>query len=298
MISSNKFFLIILLLFLSATSNAQTLKVIPSEDSKKVNRNAKKGTSTVIFDSKVKNLVIDSGWDDVWIKPSDNLFVYMIDTGKDLEAGFEFSKRIFSLTCPEAAEYLLELDNLIPNQVLYYTVVLPEQYTSNLSLEYLFSGTAPYGIRIACGRRFGLYLSYQQGRIGKSGADISSVSEDCDVTRATELGFIRTGITGGLRIGILHKNKTSLYALVGGGYGEYGRQWENPLEISGSSYFFSDYIRGFEGELACQCVLFDWLTASIGTDMVIGDGKVSLDYQIGVGVNLNIDRIFRNRKIQ
>ena len=76
---------------------------------------------------------------------------------------------------------------------------------------------------------------------------------------------------------------------IGGGYGEYGRQWENPLEVNKSTLFYSDYIKGIEGEIACQCILDDWLSISLGTCMVVGNGNISVDYQVGVGLNLNFD---------
>lgn len=296
MISKNKIFLTGLFFILSFNANSQSLKVILSPDENKVNRNVKNGLSTIIFDSKVKGLIIDSGWADLWTKPSEDLFVYVIDTKKDIEDGFELSQRTFVLSSPKSSEYLLEIDEILPNQVLYYTVLLPEQYSQNLSCEYLYSRTAMYGIRLAYGKRYGFYLSYKWGQYKKSGSDISAVTKDYDVSLAKELGYIRTGITGGFRLGVLHKDLTNLYVLFGGGYGEYGRQWENLLEINNSSYFFSDYIVGFEGEIACQCILYDWLSISLGTNMIVGKGKVSIDYQIGVGINFNFDKLIYNRK--
>ena len=132
MILRNKIHLIGLLLVLTVNVSAQTLKVTLSPDERKVNRNTKNGVSTVVFDSKVKGLTIDNGTDDQWMKPSDNMYVYLIDTQKDLDRGHELSQRAFILNSPKSAEYLLEIDEILPNQVLYYTVVLPEQYSNNL----------------------------------------------------------------------------------------------------------------------------------------------------------------------
>ena len=93
MILRNKTFLIGLLLFLAVDVSAQSLKVTLSPDERKVNRNTKNGVSTVVFDSKVKGLSIDNGTDDQWMKPSDNMYVYLIDTQKDLTRGYELSQR-------------------------------------------------------------------------------------------------------------------------------------------------------------------------------------------------------------
>lgn len=295
MILRNKTFLIGLLLFLVVDVSAQSLKVTLSPDVRKVNRNTKNGVSTVVFDSKVKGLSIDNGTDDQWMKPSDNMYVYLIDTQKDLARGYELSQRTFILNSPKSAEYLLEIEEIQPNQVLYYTVVLPEQYPNNLSCEYIYSKTSKHGIRVSYGKRFGFFLSYKWGEYKKQGTDISTITQDYDITRANKLGYIRTAITGGLRLGVIRKDIASLYVLIGGGYGEYGRQWENPLEINNNTLFYSDYIKGFEGEIASQCVLYDWLSVSLGTNMVVGNGNISVDYQVGVGLNLNFDKILKKR---
>lgn len=295
MILRNKTFLIGLLLFLAVDVSAQSLKVTLSPDERKVNRNTKNGVSTVVFDSIVKGLSIDNGTDDQWMKPSDNMYVYLIDTQKDLTRGYELSQRTFILNSPKSSEYLLEIEEILPNQVLYYTVVLPEQYPNNLSCEYIYSKTTIHGIRVSYGKRFGFFLSYKWGEYKKQGTDISTITQDYDITRANKLGYIRTAITGGFRLGVMHKDNASLYVLIGGGYGEYGRQWENPLEVNKSTLFYSDYIKGFEGEIACQCILYDWLSISLGTCMVVGNGNISVDYQVGVGLNLNFDRFLKKR---
>lgn len=289
--------LFVFILFLSYDVSTQTLNVTLSPDDKKVNRNTNNGVATIIIDSKVKDLSVDNGTDDQWMKPSDDMYVYLIDTKKDLERGYELSQRCFVLNSPKSSEYLLEIDEILPNQVLYYTVMLSEQYTRNLTLEYLFSKTSMCGFRVSYGKRIGLYISYQCGKYNKTGSDISKVTQDYDVTMATELGYIKTNLTAGLRVGVLHKNRMNLYVLLGGGYGEYGRQWENLTEVDGNIFFYSDHIKGFSGELACQYVMNNWLCISIGTDLVIGKGNVSLDYQIGVGFNLDIDRSFRHKKV-
>ena len=285
-----------LFLLLMMDASAQTLKVTLSPDERKVDRNTKDGVSTVVFDSKVKGLVVDNGTDDQWMKPSDNMYVYLIDTQKDITRGYELSQRAFILNSPKSAEYLLEIDEILPNQVLYYTVVLPEQYPSSLSCEYIFTKTAMHGMRVSYGKRFGFFFSYKWGEYKKLGADISKISQDYDITHANELGYIRTAITGGLRLGVMHKDFASLYVLIGGGYGEYGRQWENPLEVNNNTLFYSDHIKGFEGEVACQCILCDWISVSLGTNMVTGNGNISVDYQVGVGLNFNFDKFLKKRK--
>lgn len=296
MILKNKVLIISIFSLFTINVCAQTLKVTLSPDERKVNRNTSNGLSTVVFDSKVKGLVIDNGTDDQWMKPSDNMYVYIIDTQKDLQRGYELSQRTFILNSPKSAECLLEIDEILPNQVLYYTVVLPEQYPNSLSCEYILSRTSIHGIRLSYGKRFGFFVSYKLGKYAKHGVDISTISTDYDISRAKKLGYIRMAVTGGFRMGVMRKEHVNLYVLIGGGYGEYGRQWENTLKIEDDIFFYSDYIRGFEGEISCQCVLCDWLSVSLGTNMVAGNGKITVDYQIGLGMHLNFDRLIKKRK--
>ncbi len=282
-------------LWIPAICIAQDLKVTLDPSSQKlIDRNTSDGVSTIVFDSKVKNLIINVNAEYELLQLSENYFVFRVDTKKDI-ANYGYCSRIFSLQSPKSTVHREQLE-IEPNSVYYYTVVLPEQYPHNLSFEYMYTPTAPYGVRIAYGQRIGFYLSYRWGEYKKTGINITSVLTDCDVTQAKELGYFRTAITAGLRLGVLNKTPANLYILLGGGYGEYGRQWENPLLIENNTYFYSDYIKGFEGEIACQCVLFDWTNISVGSNIIVGNGKISVDFQIGVGLNLNLGKLFNYKK--
>lgn len=296
MIFRNSFFFLIYALS-SLSLFGQELKVTLSSDNKKIDRNARNGVSTVIFDSRVKNLNIINQWDDELVKPSEHMFIYRIDTKKDLADGFELSQRVFLLNSPKSAEFVLDIDEIRPNQVLYYTVVLPDYYAWTMDLEYLFTKTAMHGFRLSFGKRFGVYFSYKWGDYKKAGTDIATVTEDYDVTRAKKLGYIRNAYTVGLRLGLVNKERLGLYLLLGGGYGDFGRQWQNPLEVNQNIYFYSDYIRGFNGDLALQVNLLKWFTFSVGADMLVGNGNLSMDYQIGLGVHMDMDKLFKRKRI-
>ncbi|MCM1224039.1 MAG: hypothetical protein NC548_57260, partial [Lachnospiraceae bacterium] len=169
------------------------------------------------------------------------------------------------------------------------------QYSNAATVEYLFTKSSMHALRASYGKRFGFYLCWKWGEYKKAGADIDNVKFNYNVTKASELGYIRNAYTAGFRFGAMNKNIVDLYLLLGGGYGEYGRQWKNPLEIESNIYFHSDYIKGFEGDLACQCVLFDWICISVGAGLLTGQGKISIDYQFGVGLNMNFDKIFKRK---
>lgn len=285
----------LLLSLLALPSYSQELKVKEGEFNK-VGINLEDSMAMVIFRSDVKGLTIENDANDS-LKVEDNNRVFYIDVGKEINNdGAEYCSRAFYFYCPKTSVYELQIEDIQPKQVSFYTIVLPDYYPPSLSAEYLYTKTSKHGIRLSFGKRFGFYVAYKWGDFNKAGADISMVNSDYDVTKSKKLGYIRNAITGGLRLGMLRKEKVCAYLLVGGGYGEYGRQWQNPLEINNNIYFYSDYIKGFDGEVSCQCVLFDWLCVSAGADMLMGKGKVSLDYQLGVGVNIPLDKLFKNKK--
>lgn len=307
MTSDFKYRIIVQLLFLlNASAYSQELKVTLDDNAKSIDRNASKGVSTIVFDSKVKDLEIEVNGACEMITPKDNFFVFRIDTkndsqdvlfqSSDIQVSPIIINRIFSLKSPKSNVYRLQMD-ISPNSMYYYTVILPEQYAKNFSAEYLFTKSSMHGIRVSYGKRLGLYLSYKWGDYKKAGSNIDNVAKDYDVTQSKKLGYIRTSFTGGLCIGVIHTDKMSLYALLGGGYGDYGRQWQNQTEIDNNIYFYSDYIKGFNGDLACQIIMFDWLCLSVGADVLFGKGKVSLDYQLGIGATLPLDKLFKIKKI-
>lgn len=274
---------------------AQTLQVELSPDKSKVDRSVQNGTATVFFDSNVDDLSIvctEEKPEEIIQKIGDKLWFVHINVKKDIdEDGVCY--RNFLLKSNESAECFLTTPEIGCNQVLYYTVVLPEQFPTSLTAEYLFAKTAKSAVRVSFGKRLGGYLSYKWGDYYKAGTDIGTITEDYDVSDAKALGYIRNSITAGIRIGLVNVPKKTfgfeLNLLVGAGYGEYGCQWENNFEVNRNIYFYSDYIKGFDAEIAVQSILFNWLVLSIGGEMIMGNGNIAFDYLIGLGLNIPIN---------
>lgn len=296
---NTKFLVALLLIIITAPLiSARDLRVTLSPDDRKVNRNTSDGVATIVFDSHVKGLTINDGTDDQWTQISENMFVFYVDTKRDLEREMEFSQRDFILHAPDCPEYLLEIKPIQPNAVLYYTVTIPDNYPLMLTAEYMYGLSSPYGVRISFGKRYGGYFSYRWGKYKKSGADIDNVTVNYDVKSAKEVGYIRTCITGGLNVGLLNRNWGQLFLYAGGGYGEYGRQWKNVVKVDGSRYFYSDYIRGVEAELGARLV-YSSVTLSVGADILSGHGKVSAEVQVGLGISLSsrvFDKLLRRKR--
>lgn len=272
--------------------NAQQLKVNLSPDNNKVNRDTRNGVATIVFESSIKALVIvnDDGDERVDLSNGQTLFL-ITPVSEEYIRELGHPTRRYLLRTPRTAEYLLETGEILPNTVTYYTVTMPNQFPLSLSAEYMFTKSSKYGIRLSFGKQFGGYVSYKWGQYKASGNNIADIHTDANLTNAEELGYIRQAITGGVRIGLFNKNigknYNGLYLLIGGGYGEYGRQWENPTQIVGNVYFYTDYMKGFNGEAAIQAMIYNWFTISAGADMLVSGGKVSVDYMIGVGLNFN-----------
>lgn len=120
----------------SGASYSQTLQVALSPDKTKVNRSAKNGVATIFFDSNIEDLRIvctDQNPNEQVTKDEndDSRWYVKIDVKKDLEE-YGFCERIFLLKCSASAEYQLTIDSIAPNQVLYYTVTLPNELEPKL----------------------------------------------------------------------------------------------------------------------------------------------------------------------
>lgn len=294
MTSSKKVVLMSMLIAASANVFAQDLRVTLSPDKRKIDRNADNGIATIVFDSKVKGLTINSGSDDTWTMPSDNMFVYLIDTKQDLKNGFEYSKRVFVLNSPESTEYILEIDEILPKQFFYYTIVLPKKYPVTLSAEWLLNLNTQKGIRISYGGQYGFYLGGTLGDYKPSGDNINKITSDCDLGYAKKVGHIRTTIFGGCRVGLFNNDKMITYGYIGIGYGEYGCQWENRTRLENSKYFYSDYMKGINTNLGIS-VIYNGFVYSFGGDMVFEKDKFRLDWQLGLGYSLNLNKRHRHK---
>lgn len=107
---------------------AQTLQVALSP-APKVNRTTSGGTATIFFDSSIEDLTIictEENPDEPITKINDHQWFVNIDVNKDLESD-GICYRNYLLKCSASAEYLLTTEEIAPNQVLYYTITLPNE---------------------------------------------------------------------------------------------------------------------------------------------------------------------------
>lgn len=271
----------------------QKMKLVANDKPTNLYRSENDETAQIIIKSRVKDLKVYTNFEATIIQPFDDEFILTIPVTSEM---IEYGENKGILTFQSKKYAKLEHMTIIqPNQRQYYNIYIPNKFPLSLSLEYIFSKSSKYGFRLSYGKQIGGFLEYHCGEYSKTGHSIESITEDYNVLKAKKKGYIRQSIIGGLKFGLLYKSiydtPIGIYTLVGGGYGEYGRQWENPTEIKDNIYFYSDYIKGFNGEVALLFTIGNWLNISYGTDVLFGKGQVSIDYRIGCGLNLNIDKM-------
>lgn len=287
----------ILLLCLSLSESwSQELRIREGK-SIRVFRDIKANHALIMFESSIEDLLIEfSPKDSIVHSTVGKRNYYIIET--DLFDGPPYyvpNDRTFYIKSYSSQETRLDIYDMQPKNVYCYTVVEPKKYPFVISAEYLFTKASICGLRVSAGRQFGGYFSYSWGRYKASGTNIDNFDSDADVSRAQFKGYIRNSLTAGVRIGVNQKYVPA-YIYVGGGYGEYGRQWENYFLLDDSIYFYSDYIKGVELELGASVNLFECIYASVGADCLINGGNVSIDYQIGVGLALKPEWFKKHNK--
>lgn len=253
--------------------------------------------------SKTVSLKPRFGFLDVHTLPTDSVSVFVNDDSIGITPIRNYKLPIDKYRISLRKDFYHPLDSTFyispgDTTIQSYTVIStikPGKFPTRLSAEYTFTGSSYHGLRVAYGGQIGVYLSYKWGEYNPAGVNIDNYANDADVSHAKELGYIRKSYTGGIQFG-LNKKKIPLYVYVGGGYGEYGRQWENPKELDSNIYFHSDYIKGVCADFGLSCVLLDYISLSAGADALFGDGKVSVDYQIGVGLSFDMSRLFNRKK--
>lgn len=194
------------------------------------------------------------------------------------------SKRTLYISAPGFIREELKLA-LSNKQKLYFTVFPPEEnklrFYPGMLIEYVYSGSAMYGGRLAFGKRVGIYFGYKTSLLEREGVDIEDVTSFYDVSRAEEKGYIRQSITGGFRLGVVRW----MYLYLGGGYGEYGRLWENPSPVEGKQKFTSDYSKAPEAELGLALRMGNF-SLSAGANALFGE-KLMCDYSVSAGFYIN-----------
>ena len=130
---NRSFLLLVLLMLCLGHLEAQTLQVALSS-APKVNRTTSGGTATIFFDSNIEDLSIvctDENPNEPITKINNHQWFVNIDVNKDIEED-GICYRNYLLKCAASAEFFLTTDEIAPNQVLYYTITLPNELEPKL----------------------------------------------------------------------------------------------------------------------------------------------------------------------
>ena len=105
----------VLLILQFENSYSQTLQVTLSPDKSKVDRNAKEGKATIIFDSNIEDLSVvctEENPNEPIERVTDNLWYIRIDVKKDIESD-GICYRNFLLKSSSSAEFILQQNRLV-----------------------------------------------------------------------------------------------------------------------------------------------------------------------------------------
>lgn len=292
--------MIIISLLSSVPCSGQRLKLAKEEMKQKVG--AERNHATIIVESAVEGLDVSTTSGDTIVQATSNIgktWIIDINLERERKLGERgLLTRNIILRSPSSSQLKIKIPGNgqeLQQATYYYTVILPDRFPSTISAEWLVSGATGKGFRIGWGRRYGIYASYKWGKYKPSGNNIDNIVTDCNVTSARELGYIRESLIVGARIGLFQYKWCQAFAMIGGGYGKYGRQWKNSTKVDDNIYFYSDYIKGFNGNVAFSFVLTDSYTLSIGTDAIFSKGKNNVDFEIGFGYGFKTTNWFKHK---
>ena len=288
-------------LLFSVPCFGQRLKIAKEEMKQKVGAN--KNHATIIIESAVNGLDVSTTSGDTIVQATSNIgktWIIDVNLEKERRLGDRgLLSRNLIFRSPSSSQLEIKIPGYgqeLQQATYYYTVILPDRFPSTISAEWLISGATGKGFRIGYGKRYGVYFSYKWGNYKPSGNNISDIMEDCNLSSAKELGYIRESYIVGARIGLFQYKWCQAFALIGGGYGKYGRQWQNPTKVGDNIYFYSDYIKGFNGNVAFSFVLTNSYTISIGTDIILSKGKTNMDFELGIGYGFTTTNWFKHKK--
>ena len=143
-----------------------------------------------------------------------------------------------------------------------------------------------FGLRMSAGRRWGGYLSFKFSGQKREGFNADEIGKDVDVSKKTYLGRIRNSYMAGVKYGIISRDYP-LYAYLGFGYGDDGSQRSNGKKGKERVSYYNNYTNGFEGELGANRVLFDFLSLSMGADVLFGH-RVAFDINCTIGFAVDL----------
>ena len=251
--------------------------------------------ATIVFKSDFDELkVISMSSDSIYKKKGceyNNVWTQYVDLRYEREHADDTQiNRCFVLHTP----YTKDLELTVPgkdkqlSQAIYeYKVRMIDYFPLRVACEVDVVRLRDYfGLRMSAGKRWGGYLSFKFSGQKREGFNADEIGKDVDVSKKTYLGRIRNSYMAGVKYGIISRDYP-LYAYLGFGYGDDGSQRSNGKKGKERVAYYNNCTNGFEGELGANWVFFDFLSLSMGADVLFGH-RVAFDINCTIGFAVDL----------
>ena len=251
--------------------------------------------ATIVFKSNFDSLTVSGTSQDSIYRTKDceynKIWTQYVDLMYEREQGVERPiNRSFVLHTP----YTEDVELIVPGrdkelyQAVYeYKVRMIDYFPFRVACEMDVVRVRDYfGFRVSACKKFGGYVSLKLGIYDKEGFNADEQGDEVDLGMKTKLGRIRNSYMAGVKYGIMSRDYP-VYLYWGAGYGDDGLQQSNgKIKGKGLVTYYTDYISGFETEIGANVVLFDFLSISMGADVIVGR-RIAFDINCTIGLAID-----------
>ena len=252
--------------------------------------------ATIVFKSDFDSLTVNGTSHDSIYKTKDCEYNHIWTQYVDLRYEREqcdtcVTNRRFILHTPYTKDVVLTvpgIDKQLQQAVYEYKVRVIDYFPLRVACEVDVVRMRDYfGLRMSAGKRWGGYLSFRFSSQKKEGFNADEQDNEIILSKKVFDGRIRNSYMAGIKYGIISRDYP-VYAYIGVGYGNEGFQYSNGKKKGkGRVAYYNDYTHGFESELGANVVLFDFVSLSMGADVIFGHRVVfDINCTIGFAVDL------------
>lgn len=274
------------LLLVCNNANAQRIDV------KGVRKKSKAADcATIVFKSNFDSLTIKGTSQDSIYKTKiceyDHIWTQYVDLRYEREhSNDSLLNRHFVLHTPYTKDVELTVpgkDKELRQAIYEYKVRVIDYFPMRVACEMDVVRMRDYfGLRLSAGKRWGGYLSFKFSNQKK---------EEYNATMAYGKmvfdGRIRNSYMAGVKYGIISRGYP-IYAYLGVGYGDEGFQYSNGKKKSkGRVAYCNDYANGVESEIGFNYVLFDFVSLSMGAEVIFGH-RIVMDINCSIGFSIDL----------
>lgn len=251
--------------------------------------------ATIVFKSNFDSLTVTSLSSDSVYKEKGCDYAHVwkqyVDLRYEREQGDTMINRCFTLHTPYTEDKVIVVPGEgreLKQSVYEYKVRMFDYFPLRVACEVDVVRMKDYfGLRISAGKRWGGYLSTKLGMHKKEGFNADEQNDMVILGKRKFEGRIRNSLMAGVRYGIIDRGYP-IYAYLGIGYGDEGFQYSNGKKKGkGRVAYYNDYTHGLESEIGFNYVLFDFISISMGTDVIFGH-RVEFDINCTLGFAIDL----------